>query len=139
LQKALKLNPESSIIKKSLEYFEEFSYKKIDGLLEVTVRDSNENLLVHIKSIDISVLDIELTDKFIEQNFEKETIFKNKIEKDVLKYKVEFSPDRLSTYSFTGLFLEDNPLMIIGAHHNQFPIAKGDTVTIVLTLFDLPE
>jgi len=138
-QKALDLDPDNPIVKRSLEFIGGFTFKKIDGLLEVTVRDSNENLMAHLKSIDISVLGIELTNIFIEENFQKETIFKNGVEKDVFKFEEEFISEVNYSYAFRGLFFGDPPLNIIETHHNQIPIMEGDIVTVVLTLFDLPE
>jgi len=138
-QKAIDLYPNHPNVKEIFEYIEALTFKKINGLLEITVRDSNKNLISHLKSTNIEALDIKPNSKFIKEMFQKTTIFKNGVEKVVFKLEDEVTSKVDYSYSFSGIFYGDPLLHIIATHHNQIPITKGDTIAVVLTLFDLTD
>ena len=111
-------------------------YKKIDGMVEVTTRDSQGNLVAYYKSPHFKIIDHEFFGKKIEKVFDKEIITRNNQEVKVLQYeKVNYITENGSKGRF-GLSMSGNPdLWIIFVKIPLIPITNGDAMEILFTIF----
>jgi len=134
-QKGVEIELDNQVIEKKIKYFGGNSYIATDGLLEITVRDSNEKLVSHTISTEILILDSELSYLIFEKIGHKETVFKNGAELDIFKYKEEKSPQLNSSYANGGLIYGNPPIIVIMYNHNQLLISKGDTIFTTITVF----
>ena len=140
LAKAVEIEPNNDNAKNLLSDAVNSSttkFKKIESVFEVLVRDSEGNLVTYYTINNFKVIEHEFFEKKIKQAFDKKIITLNNQEVDVLQYKSHLtSPGTMYRGSF-GLALPGNlDLWLTFTRAPQIPIAEGDSMELVYTIFD---
>ena len=129
----------------------EIEYKPLDGFLEKTVRDSNGALVAYMITSNLEILDDRFaynsiqewpTEKMISpdgQTFEilkKQNTLFVKQNMDISRTGIGF----IAEFDLTPNDLEEpdsvqKTIWLIGAHHNQLTVEKGDQITSTYRIF----
>lgn len=123
-----------SLNNNGIESMQRANYEEVDGTLGITIRNSENRLVGYIETTNIKVLDHAIAEKEIEQ-WAKKIISRNGQDFQAFQFeqKTVYEKDRVES-SFRIYLPVEQVDMIIGSHYGYI-IEKGDTVSIVLTIF----
>jgi len=140
--KTLKIDPENEVAKLNIETIKpELPYIVFDGIIEVEIHDSQGYLVGYLKNRDLRIIDDEYVKQYFKNTvFERKTITHNGQEVEALQYR---SPSTMTidvVAGRSGITSPDVPgvWMLLSAT-NMYPLTKGDTVTLLISWFDLNE
>jgi len=136
-QKVVEIMPENLRAHDGLQISLQRMMGAVDGLLEITIRNSQGHLVGYITTSTVAVLDSEDADKIIDEWTLIKTMSRNGQEVDVLQHVTVLgvNTDKL-TYARMNLALPGvEKVMLIVGEHNGIQLDKGDVVTLVFTLF----
>jgi len=130
--------PDNSIAINGLSYAKARMYKPIDAKLEVTVRNSQGNLIAYLTTTDIIALDHDFTKKHMDTWW----IIKEIVARDGQDFEIlQFSADIVVTSDdrkfYSVSYAEDiaEQVQIIRGKINGVPLDEGDLVNLFWTVF----
>lgn len=134
----LNLNPEHEIAKNNLmESFDNLSYNRIDGLIEIIVRDSDGHLVTYLKSTHLEILNDEFAEKFLNEWTVQEVITRDGQDFEVLQTTKLLNIEKNLVVAYDGFIISANTIKIglLHAKFNQILLEKGDTINYFYTYF----
>jgi len=117
------------------------AYIEVDGIIEVEIRDSQGHLVGYLKTRGMEIIDDEDVKQYFKNTvFERKTITHNGQEVEALQYR---SPSTVTIDVVAGrggITSPDVPgVWMLLSTTNMYPLTKGDTVTLLISWFDLNE
>jgi len=136
----LNKNPENFLVSKNLSITaHKLQHRALDGFLEVTVHDSNNNLVMHLQIPEISVLNHEIGQNFVNSWPVTKVVNRDGQDVEVLQYELVKEVKVGTIYggaNHYGIKLEPaNDVHKVYANYWQYIVEKGDTVTFVYTVY----
>ena len=136
--KVLEIIPENFIAETGLKLAKKILYEPIDGMLEITIRNSQGNLIGYITTTDIQFLDHDVGKKIMDQWKVKEIVTRDGQDYEVIQDVIGIVVLEEERKSYTKMDYR-NPsdvyTKIVFGQHNAFQLDKGDRVSLFFTLF----
>ena len=126
--KTLELDSDHQFAKEKLSFAVEKSVKNksIDGMMQLTVRNSDGTLVAHYQTTNFKISDHEFIKVFIEKYFEKKTIIQNSHKVEVLTFNISLF---MNNDQGTGTWWVNHPesgLKIVMAKTPVLNLKQGD-------------
>jgi len=139
-EKVLNIEPqnENAIIRlhNALVSIANYKYGFLDGVLEITVHDSNGNLVAFQRVTKILALENEITENLIKNWPVSKTVTRNNQNYAVHQQEYVKVVDNDTIFGFHEIPYSDKvDLPIASTWHYQIPVEKGDVVTYVYSIF----
>jgi tetratricopeptide (TPR) repeat protein len=139
-EQVLKLEPKKYIaqlkLENSLSRISSYEFGFLDGVLEISVHDSQGNFIAFVRTTKIKAIEHEIienivddwpVDKIINQNDQKFVIRQKEFPKIV---------EATTIYGFHEIpFSENVSLPLVSTWHYQIPVEKGDVVSYTYSIF----
>ena len=139
-EKVLKLAPQNQLalfkLQEALLDTTSYKYGFLDGVLEITVHDSNDGLVAYHRTTKILALNHELVVNMVENWPVKKIITLNNQKFSVHQKMFEQVEEKNTIYGFHEIpFSEEVDFTLASAWHYQIPIEKGDVVRYTYSIF----
>ena len=136
-KKVLEIDPNHENALEVLDFLtREFSFIPVDGILEVIIRDSNQNLVGYIKTNEIRILDHKIATEYVQSWPVKQIITRDGKNYQVHQYEILDDIKRGEIYGIKRLSIGDKiNIFIFAFHYPNFSTMKGDTVTSIFKIF----
>jgi len=134
--KILEIDPNNTTVASNYYFSEAKMFKSVDGVLEITIRDSHGNLIGYFQTTAVSILDHDRIKNEIEQWPVTKIITRNGQDFEVVQKESgtavveEFHTSNTSNFALLG---ENMPLM--KSKYQGIPLEKGDSISLVFTIF----
>ena len=137
--KTLELDSDHEFSNDTLIFAVEKSVKRklIDGIMQLTVRNSDGTLVTHYQTKDIVLVDHEIFKFLIEKYFEKETIIQNSHKVEVLYHNLTFDVNYDKQYGSWWIVHPESGLKVVIAKTPTIHLKQGDTVIADYYIFSL--
>jgi len=137
--KTLELDSDHKFAKEKLAFAVEKSVKKklVDGVMELTVRNSDGTLVAHYQTTNFAMLGHEFIKDLIEKIFEKKTIIQNSHKVEVLHYNVTYIINNDPVYGIWWVPHPEFEFKVVAAKAPLVLLKQGDTVMADYYIFSL--
>ena len=118
-----------------------YNQKPLDGFVEMKVHDSAGNLVAHLRIDELFGLNNEIIDDMIDEWSVRKIINRDGIDYEVRQNVQEIHANNRFMYGgaqFYGIYFpknDDSPAILLHTSYWQFFVERGDTVTLVQTVF----
>lgn len=136
--KILSLNPQHEVAKNNIfESFDNFSYRNLDGYVEIIVRDSDGHLITYSKSLSLRILNDKSAEKFLDEWDVREVITRNGQDFEVLQTETLQTIENELIISNVKkiLHLNISKIHLLDTIFRQILVENGDTVNYFYTVF----
>jgi len=111
-------------------------FKRVDGFAEFILRDSQGNLITYFKSPYLLVLNHTIAEDYIDSWYMSEVITVNNTSYEVFNKIYDRAYEIETVFAQTAVSYDVFPkLRMLYTPNWGFPILKGDTITILYTIY----
>jgi len=129
--KVLKIEPDHPIAPAPYQLAKSKMFKRVDGILDITIRDSNGYLVGYFRTSNVGILDADFVKKQLDQLMEKEY---SRIDFDV-QSTTKFD----TSVTQTSFAPEGFEIPMVVSKHLSYPVKKGEVVSVHYTIFMMTE
>ena len=139
-EQVLNLDPGKYIARLKLEHalleVTSYRYGFLDGVLEITVHDSNGGFVAYLRTTKIKAVEHEIVENLVEKWPIIKKINRNNQEFAVHQHEFIKTVDVDAIYGFHEiLFSEEVDFPLASTWHYQIPVERGDVITYVYSIF----
>jgi len=140
--KVLEIDPKNEVAKLNLETIKPtLPYILVDGIIEVVIHDSQGYLVGYLKILGLKIIDDEDVKQYFKNAlFERKTITHNGQEVEALQYRFIHTITFDGVAAYSGITSPDAPdVLTLFSPNSMYLLAKGDTLTFLISWFDFNE
>ncbi len=117
------------------------NYSEVDGITEVEIHDSLGYLVGYLKTQSMQIIDDENVKQYFKNTvFERKTITHNGQEVEALQYRFIHTITFDGVAAYSGITSPDAPdVLTLFSPNSMYLLAKGDTLTFLISWFDFNE
>lgn len=139
-EQVLKLDPGKYIARLKLENslleVTSYNYGFLDGVLEITVHDSNGGFVAYLRTTKIKAVEHEIVENLVEKWPVTKIINQNNQELAVHQQEYMKFVDVDSIYGFHEIpFSEEVDFPLATTWHYQIPVERGDVISYIYSIF----
>ena len=139
-EKVLKLEPGKYIaqlkLENSLTQVSTYEFGYLDGVLEISVHDTQGNLVAFLRSTKIKAIEHEIVENLVEDWPTKKIVNKNTQKINIHQQEFLHYVENDSILGFHEIpFSEKVSLPLASTWHFQIPVEKGDKITYTYSIF----
>jgi len=139
-EQVLKLDPDKYIARLKLENslleVTSYNYGFLDGVLEITVHDSNGGFIAYLRTTKIKAVEHEIVENLVEKWPITKISKRNNQNFNVHQYEFVKIVEADTIYGFHEIpFSEEVDFPLTSTWHYQIPVERGDTVRYVYSIF----
>ena len=139
-EQVLKLDPGKYIARLKLEnsllQVASYNYGFLDGVLEITVHDSNGGLVAYLRTTKIKAVEHEIVENLVEKWPIIKKINQNNQNFNVHQHEFIKTVDVDSIYGFHEIpFSEEVDFPLATTWHYQIPVERGDVISYIYSIF----